>query len=153
MRYDYIEPFVDTTIRVLDRLIQCDVARGSVSLVRGGDIDGDISILIAVNGHAQGNIIVNMNASTALGICSEMNGEDFAHATPFVMDTISELANMISGHAATALYDRGFDFKVSPPLVVARDGILLKTSGMEIFQVPLFTEYGEITINVAMSTS
>jgi len=153
MRYEYIEPFVSTTIRVLDSVIQSDISKGNISLVRGDEIDKDIAIIIGVRDDSEGSIIVNMDEETALNICNAMNGQTFESLTTLGMDTIAELANMLAGNAASALNNMGFDFKVSPPLVVTQDNVRRKTAGLEIFQIPLFTECGEITVNVAMRTN
>lgn len=154
MRYEYIEPFVLSTMRVLDSVLQSDIARGDVSLVNSREISGDISIVIYMKGNSEGNIILNMDTETALKICNYMTGEEFELVTHQGLDPVAELANMIAGNSTSSLNDLGADFNVSPPLVVMRDDDLLKKGpAVEAFQVPLFTEYGEITLNIAMRTS
>lgn len=152
MRYEYIGPFVDSTIKVLDSVIQSDIAKGDISLVRSDEINNEIAIMIRLKGDSEGSIILNMDTETAIRVCSLMNGEDFNCLTPIAMDTISELANMIAGKATSALNDMGFDFNVCPPLIAKENDISSKTLQVEIFQIPLYTEYGEITINVALRT-
>ena len=153
MRYEYIEPFVNTTLRVLDRVIQCDVVKGVPSLVKYDTITEDVAIIVRLQGDSEGSIVLSMPAGTALGVCSVMFGEDFKILSPAGMDAIAELANMIAGNTTSVLNDMGFDFKVSPPLVVTKNFLMGKTLEVEGFQVPLFTEYGEIFINVSMRTN
>lgn len=153
MRYEYIEPFVSTTIRVLDRVIQCDVAKGIASLVTIDAITEDIAIIVRLRGDSDGSIILGMATDTALRICSAMFGEDFEICSPTGMDAIAELANMIAGNATSALNDMGFDFMVSPPLVVTKDYVIENQIEVEAFQLPLFTEFGEMIINVAVRTN
>lgn len=150
MRYEYVEPFVNTTLRVLDRVIQCDITKGTASLVKGYKMNEDIAIIVMLQGDSEGSIVLSMPANTALRLCSVMFGEDFEILTPTGMDAIGELANMIAGNTASVLNDMGFDFTVSPPLVVTRTCTPGKTLDMEAFQIPLFTEYGEILMNVAL---
>jgi chemotaxis protein CheX len=138
-------------MKVLDTVIQSDIAKGSISLVKGNEITKGIAIVIKVGGASEGNIILNMEIETALKICSVMNGEDFKSLTPFGIDAISELANMIAGNATSALTDMGFNLTVSPPAVVMNNnGGICET---EVFQVPLYTECGEITVNAALRTN
>ena len=69
------------------------------------------------------------------------------------MDSIAELANMIAGNATSALNDRGFDFTVYPPVIVRKEDLKNKAARIEAFQIPLFTEYGEIIMNVSLRTN
>lgn len=153
MRYEFIDPVVSSTVRVLDSAMQCDIAKGGVSLVGSEEIAGDISIVIKLGKSADGSIILNMDADTALNICSAMNGTGFESLTPFGLDSISELANMIAGNVASVLNDMGVTCDVSTPAVVTRDELRDKTLSREIFQIPLFTECGEVTMNVVMRTN
>lgn len=153
MRCEYIGPFVDSTIKVLDKTIQCDVSKGNISLVNADEIDGDIAVIVKVKNDSEGSIILNMKKSTALQISKAMTGEASEFMTGSELDSICELANMISGRATSVLNDMGYDFKVFPPLVIEKENISGKTNGLEIFQVPLFTEYGEISVNVALRTN
>lgn len=153
MRYEYIKPFVDTTLKILDKVIRCDIARGSASLVKSHEMTEDIAIIVRLRGDCDGSIVLNMAADTALRVCNEMFGEYFETLTPTGMDAIAELANMIAGNAVSAFNDMGFDFTVSPPLVVTKNHKTEKTPEMEAFQIPLFTEYGEIIMDLAMRTN
>lgn len=153
MRCEYIGPFVDSTIKVLDKTIQCDISKGNISLVNADEIAGDIAVIVKVKNDSEGSIILSMEKGTALRISKAMTGEASEFVTPVELDSICELANMISGNATSVLNDMGYDFKVFPPLVIERENILEKTNGLEIFQVPLFTEYGEISVNVALRTN
>jgi chemotaxis protein CheX len=153
MRYEYIEPFVDTTLKVLDKVIQCDITRGSVSLVKSQKMTKDIAIIVRLRGDSDGSIVLSMTADTALSVCNEMFGECFEELTPTGIDLIAEIANMIAGNAVSALNDMGFDFTVSLPLVVTKNHMPEKTLEVEAFQIPLFTEYGELIMNVSMRTN
>ncbi len=153
MRCEYIGPFVDSTIKVLDKTIQCDISKGNISLVNADEIAGDIAVIVKVKNDSEGSIILSMENGTALRISKAMTGEASEFVTLVELDSICELANMISGNATSVLNDMGYDFKVFPPLVIERENILKKTNGLEIFQVPLFTEYGEISVNVALRTN
>jgi chemotaxis protein CheX len=150
VKFEYIKPFVDSTIRVLDEILQSDISKGKISLVNIDEIYGEIVIVIKVEGDSDGDIILNMDEDTAINISNVMLGEHFDTLEAIGMDTISELANMMAGNAASSLTDLGFEIRIAPPLIVARDAIMKKMSGLEIFQVPLYTESGEITMNAVL---
>ncbi len=153
MRYEFINPFIDSTIKVLDTVLDSDIRRGDFSLVDGYEIDGEISILIKLTGDSDGTVVVNMSAGTALNVCNLMTYSDSSLLTELKMDAISELANMIAGKAVSVLNDLGFEYKISPPLIVSKSSIRAETTETEIFLIPLFTECGEITMNIAIRTN
>lgn len=153
MRYDYIDPLVTSTIKVLDSVIQSDIAKGTVSLVRGDGIDGDLAIIIKLGGELEGYIILDMDAETALKISNVMLNDCLEDLLPVGMDSIAELANMIAGNAISVINDLGYDFKVYPPQILTKDSIKEKTPEIEVFQVPLLTDCGEITMNIALRTN
>lgn len=152
MRYEFIEPFINSTIKVLDNYLQTDITKGSCNLVRADQIREEIAVVVNLKGDSEGSILLNMPKETALNICNIMLGENFESLTPTGIDAIAELANMIAGKATTVLNNLGHDFRVLPPRVLVKlDSLDL--SLVEIFQVPLFTEYGEITMNVSLNTN
>jgi chemotaxis protein CheX len=150
VKFEYIKPFVDSTIRVLDEVLQSDISKGKIALVNIDEIYGEIVIVIKVEGDSDGDIVLNMDNETAVNISNIMLGERSESLDTMSMDAISELANMMAGNAASALTDNGFEIRIAPPLIVARDAIIKKMSGLEIFQVPLYTESGEITMNAVL---
>lgn len=153
MRYEYIEPFVASTIKVLDNVMQTDITQGEISLVMDDEISGDVAIIVRVKGDSEGHIILNMFSDTALNISNIMFGDHFETLTPMGMDSIAELANMIAGNATSALNDQGFDFTIYPPIIVRKEDLKNKSARIEAFQIPLFTEYGEIIMNVSLRTN
>lgn len=152
MRYEYIEPFVLSTIKVLNYVLPAGVTKGNHRLVKGGNLEADLAILIRIGGDSEGGIILQMDNSTALKLCNLMNETDFQSLPPLGRDSISELGNMIAGNATSVLMDLGYAFKVAPPLVLTRDDSLNEIPLWESFQIPLFTECGEITMNIALRT-
>jgi chemotaxis protein CheX len=153
MRYEYIEPFVLSTMKVIDTVMQSDISMGKVSLLRSSEIDGDLAILIRLRGYSDGCIILNMKTETAMKICNVMLDGSFETLMPIGMDSIAELANMIAGNAISVINDLGYEFMIDPPLIVLRDRIRDETPDIEVFQIPLFTECGEIVMNIALGTN
>ena len=153
MRYEYIEPLLISTMKVLDNVMQSEIRMGDVSLIRPEEINSDIAVIIKLEGDSTGGIIVNMGRETALNICNVMTGEKFKTLTPLALDAISELTNMIAGNATSAINDLGFDFKILPPSSLTKEEMITGAPWLEIFQVPLLTRCGEIKINIAMRTN
>jgi chemotaxis protein CheX len=152
VRYEYIDPFVTTTLRVLDCAIPGSIRRGDVTMLQGDRMKGDVAVLVRITGDAEGDIILSMDTATALRICTALFREDFAAMTPKSVDALMELVNMITGNAVSALNDQGFDFTVSPPTVLTREKIRERLPDVESLQIPLFSECGEMVMNVALGS-
>ena len=69
MRYDYVDPFVSTTVRVLADALHADVRQGEVSMAPGGGAAGDVAIVVRIRGEAEGDFVLAMDRGTALGAC------------------------------------------------------------------------------------
>ncbi len=153
MRFEYIDPFVNSTIDVLHSFIPSDITRGALSLRSGYEMQYDIAVGINLSGDSEGSVFLNMTTETAVKLCNLMNGVELDDLTSLGLDSISELANMITGNATSVLNDMGFGLEVHPPLVAANGGEAARTFEVEIFQIPLFTECGEIKVNIALKTN
>ncbi len=152
MKYEYIDPFVTMTMRVLDGAIRGAVRRGDIAVLRGERIKGDLAIQTRIAGDAEGDAILSMDTATALGVCALLTGEDITTMTPRSMDALMELANVITGNAVSALNDHGFDFTVSPPEMIARDGDMKQLPDVVSLQIPLLSECGDMTMSVFLGT-
>ncbi len=152
MKCEYIDPFVMMTKRVLESAIRGVVRHGDITVLRGERIKGDLAIQTRIAGDAEGDAILSMDAATALGICARLSGEDIAAMTPRSMDALMELANVIMGNAVSALNDQGFDFTVSPPVMIAGGGGMKQPPDAVSLQIPLLSEYGDMTMNVFLGT-
>ena len=153
MKLEYIEPFVSSTLSVLKTVFQSDVEQGEITLVRGRELAGDVSVIIGLHDHSGESVILNMDPATAMNICTAMNGVACGSADPRGADTLGELANMIAGNAVSALTEQGFSFAVRPPVIVGRGELPAITEGLELFQVPVTSEYGDMTVNFTIRTT
>jgi chemotaxis protein CheX len=153
VKLEYLELFVNSTMSVLGRIMQTELQKGDVRLLSAHELTGNVVILIAIQNAAGESIILNMDAGTATGICGAMNGTTFEALNELGYDTLGEVANMIAGNAVTALNNRGFDFKISVPVTGSVEVISRHAQGLELFQVPVQSRYGEITVNFTMRTN
>lgn len=151
MRYEYIEPFVNSTMRVLGDVVRSGVTRGEVTLIEGGKPAGDLAIAVPLFGDSEGNVVLHMNTATAVSLCARLTGAGGDCITALGLDSLAELANMIAGNAVSALNDQGFDFSLRPPRALVGghpDG----EGGLETFRIPLSTDCGDVTLHVTLKT-
>lgn len=153
MKLEFVKPFVDSTMTVLRKILNTEIRQGEIKLLRTPELTGDISLVIGIQDESGESIILNTDARTAMGICGAMNGTPFEAMNELGFDTLGEVANMIAGNAVTILNERGFDFTVRVPFAVSGEDIPGITGGLELFQVPVLSEYGEVTVNFMMRTN
>lgn len=79
----------------------------------------DITAVIGVTGHLQGNVLYEFGYATGLAVASSMMGEPLEEHDEISMSALGEIANMISGNAATKLSEQGILCDITPPEISA----------------------------------
>lgn len=150
MKVEYINPFVEGAHDMLKELLSSDVQRGKLSLITTPIITQGVAALIGVTGDVEGRVVYDMNPATAIKIASQMNGEELTAFDDLAKSTISELANMITGRAVSALNNKGYKFDITPPSVFEGENMKISNLMMETLVIPLNTSCGSVIVNVAM---
>ena len=156
MRVEYINPFVETSYRVLKEVLGgIDVKRGEPSLKSVAMPVMGVAALVGLAGDVEGRVLFDMSFQTALNVASKMNGETITQFDDLAKATISELANLITAQAVTKLHDLGFKFDLTPPTLFAGEKMEIaalpgSAQNVEALIVPLISECGEIELNVAI---
>ncbi len=156
MRVEYINPFVETSYRVLKEVLGgAEVKRGELSLKSVAMPVMGVAALVGLAGDVEGRVLFDMTYETALNLASKMNGETLTQFDDLVKATISELANLITAQAVTKLHEPGFQFDLTPPTLFAGEKMEIaalpgSAQNVEALIVPLISECGEIELNVAI---
>ena len=156
MRVEYINPFVETSYRVLKEVLGgAEVKRGELSLKSVAMPVMGVAALVGLAGDVEGRVPFDMTYETALNLASKMNGETLTQFDDLVKATISELANLITAQAVTKLHELGFKFDLTPPTLFAGEKMEIaalpgSAQNVEALIVPLISECGEIELNVAI---
>ena len=156
MRVEYINPFVETSYRVLKEVLGgAEVKRGDLYLKSTAMPVMGVAALVGLAGDVEGRVLFDMTFETALNIASKMNEEKLPAFDDLAKATISELANLITAQSVTKLHDLGFKFDLTPPALLAGEKMEIASLGgttdnVEAIIVPLITDYGKIEVNVAI---
>lgn len=77
---------------------------------------GDVSIAIGFVGDLRGEVIYTMDTHTGIFLASKiMFGFEVSDMDEMAVSAVSELANMISGNAASNLFSAGVNVDITPP--------------------------------------
>jgi chemotaxis protein CheX len=110
-----------------------------------------LTAILRVSGQLQGNVLYGFGGGTAVAVASAMIGETITELDDMSMSALGELANMITGNAATQLSAKGYECDISPPLIIEPSGSRISTlSGMQIL-TSFKSEYGELYIRICLN--
>ncbi len=151
MRLDYINPIVESAVNVLSEFTGSRAERGSMELHGDGSPKKDVAAVIGMAGEVEGRIILEMSRDTALSVASALNGEKFSELTSYALDTVMELTNVMVARAVSTLNDRGFTFRLTPPLIFTGQNLCFSSGlNIETLVIPLRANVGEMVLNVAL---
>ena len=151
MRVEYINPFVETSYRVLKEVLgDADVKRGDLYLKSTAMPVMGVATLVGLAGDVEGRVLFAMSMETALRIASQMNGEELPVFDELAKATITELANLITAQAVTKLHELGFRFDLTPPALFTGERMEISVQNVEALIVPMITEQGKLEVNVAI---
>ena len=150
MQVEFIEPFIRATFTVLSQVVDASPERGQLSLRDGNTFTSqELSTLLGVSGHVEGVALYGMSQVTALKIASKMLGQELKEIDEMASSALSELANIITGNAATYLETSGIQCDITPPSLINGSGVQVTTLCPALV-VPVSSEFGQIGINVAL---
>jgi chemotaxis protein CheX len=150
MRLEYINPFVESAVNILETVLSIKIKRGELYLKAKCQPVLGVTAIVGLAGHVEGRVLIDMTEDTAKAIASEMNNEEFTELSELARATITELANMIVAQAVTKLSDLGFRFELTPPTIFTGQKMEISDFEVEALIVPMETEYGKMEINVAL---
>lgn len=153
MRFDFIAPFIDASITVLNDILAVSVTKGRTSLKEAMAPTACLSVSFGLTGDVEGTVLFDIPEKTAFEIAGAMNSAPFHSIEPMVLDTLAELMNMIVGRSVTLLNDKGFRFNLTPPTIFSGTNIKFHSPDIEALVVPVSTDHGDFLISVAMRTT
>lgn len=154
MKIEYINPFIESAIYVLEQLNIKDinVEKNKLKVLIEPISSLGVAALVGLTGQLKGRVIYDMDEVTALNIVSKMNFEEFKTFNEMARSTINELANMITGTAVSKLSNLGYKFDLTPPSlftgnkVIISDGLMLKH-----LVVPVVCSCGMMNLNLGLT--
>jgi CheY-specific phosphatase CheX len=151
---DFIDSFLQSTIKVLKIQADIDVSHGGFEVTKTQDngicdISGVIGIIC---NNFNGSVIISFPEKTFLNVLSKMLGDEIVELSSENMDGAAELANMIFGQAKLTLNEKGFGLKMALPSVILGkpDSFLSLHSGTAIL-IPFYSNEGHFYMRIGLS--
>ncbi len=150
MKSEYIQPFVEALVRVLEQSTGGPVKRNPVSVRSSPVTTMGVASIIGITGLCEGRVILDMSRQTACRLASAMGGEPAVSYDAMVSSTINELNNMVCGRAVSDLANRGLAMDINPPTLFTGTDMDITNSGMEIVAIPVETAAGPVMLNLSL---
>ncbi|MDF2964191.1 MAG: putative inhibitor of methylation, CheC [Paenibacillus sp.] len=149
MQASYINPFLASSIHVIETFVQTKPSIGQLSIKKLELLENHIWLKIGIVGHFQGDVVFGFPEPVALKIVSAMmGGYAITELDEMCQSAISELGNMISGNASTMLYNDGIHVDITPPNILNDQNVSAQSKAVS---VPLsISNVGDFHIHMLM---
>lgn len=153
MNVEYINPFIEATLYVIESISTMKIENKEVYLKKDETAKGDVSSIIGLSGDMEGSVSVTFSEKIILPLVSEMFGEEMTELNDEIKDAVGEIANMISGRARQSLETIGKNLKAAiPSVIMGKDHSISHITDEKIMAIPFMTDHGEFTIELCMES-
>jgi chemotaxis protein CheX len=150
MNVKFLNPFVEAASEVIQIETGINLLRGDLGLEKTPYLTNDITVIIALVGMVNGNVLYSLSKETAIALAGRMLGEKLEAFDNLAQSGIAELGNVITGRASIKLASSGYESTISPPTLVVGRGIMISTLDRPRLVVPFQSDYGPIVIHLAL---
>lgn len=148
-----INPFIESTRKVLTSMAQTEVTPGKPYLKQGHATWGDVTgVIKMVSPQVQGTMVLSFDAPSILAIVQKMLSEEFSQINNDVADAVGELTNIITATTKASLSEQGYAFQMNTPAVVlGKNQDLPQQSDTAVIVIPFSTAAGNFVIEANLS--
>ena len=148
----YVNPFIEAGINVIKQIAKIEVRRGHLSYKAKPEPSYGVCIIVGVYGFLAGQIVYSMKTEVAERLVEKMLvGKSPQERQILFIDTLGELANMITGNATALLNQRkDLSLNITTPAIATGDNLSITLVTKPTIVLGLYTPYGPIEISVAL---
>lgn len=150
MNVKFLNPFIESAFEVLQAEVGVSLTRGDLSLDKLPYVTDDVTVILSLVGQVQGTVFYGMAAGTAIEFGSRMLGERLRELDGLAQSGVAELGNVITGRASVKLSEAGYESTISPPTLLVGAGARISTLDVPRLIVPLASDIGAVTIQLAL---
>lgn len=150
VKAEHVNPFIISVCKIMKDMCMLDLKIGKPGMKRGGYLADSSLIKLGLLGNLTGEVVLNINHDTALGIVSKMVMMPVDSIDELGQSAISELGNMIAGNAATVFANSSIIIDITPPSYI--EGQQYQNDGKELFSIPFSSEIGDLSIDIFFNT-
>ncbi len=145
-----VKCFTGAAAKVLGSELGSTVAIGEPKMEEAEYVANGVTGMIGVTGRLRGMVIFGLTERTALGLVSQMVGEQYGKLDQMAQSGIAELGNVIAGSAVTNLTQIGYSCGITPPAVVIGENTVITMCSLKRLVVPLETPFGTVEMQLVL---
>jgi len=151
MKEEWVNSFLAPAKLVWEKELGQALELEGAQMVSNQFTTDDVTAIIGVTGRLQGNVLYGFSEETAKSIISVMLGEDSGQiSNEMGLSAIGEIANVITGNAATKLAQLGYVCTISPPVVIEPVGTRFTTVGESQMLVNFASSLGSLSVRISL---
>jgi len=150
---DIVNPFIEAGINVIKELTNIEVRRGHLTYRVTPAPAYEVSIIIGVFGFVTGQVVYSMKKEVAVRLVQRVLGEEVSakQLKELFVDTLGEVANMITGNATSLLNKRqDHSLTITTPAIITGSQVSVKLQPTPTVALGMYTPYGPIEINLSL---
>ena len=149
---EFVNPFIEAAIAVASKVAGIRMRRGHLAVKRQPDPAYGVSIIVGVYGFLTGQVVYSMKKNLADRFVDRMlEGCTGIERETLYLDTLGELANMITGNATAILNKRKeLALGITTPAIATGTDLSISLINIPTLALGLYSQYGPIEINVAL---
>lgn len=150
MDVKHVNPFVESFTSVMPQLGFSQVGIGKLSKKNKEVKNTGVLIILGVVGDIRGNVVYAMEMDVAKKIAETMMmGMAVEELDEMAQSALSELANMLTAHAATAFANIGTAIDISTPTLLVGNNMSAKMNSSQILCVQFMADDIQFEINLS----
>jgi chemotaxis protein CheX len=148
----YVNPFIEAAMGVVKQVAGVQMRRGHLSYKVKPEPSYNVTIIIGVYGFLIGQVVYSMRQEVAERLVEKMLGEaEIERDELLFVDTLGELANMITGNATANLnQDKEISLKITTPAIVTGENLSVNLVKKPTLVLGLISSFGPIEISISL---
>lgn len=152
MKEEYVNPFLTPAKMVWQKMLEQPLELERAEMVSHQFTTEEVTAIIGISGKLEGTVLYGFPETTANAIVKILIGEDDAtFGDELGLSALGEIANMITGNAATILASMGYPCNISPPVIVEPAGSRFTTLAGSQIMVTFISDLGPLTVRISLS--
>jgi len=152
MKEEYINAFLAPAKMVWDKELGQTLEFDTAEMASDQFTSEDVTAIIGISGKLEGTVFYGFPQDTVKAVVATMVGEDAEGVTDELgLSALGEIANIITGNAATKLAQEGYPCDISPPVIIEPMGSRFTTlSGPQIL-VKFKSDLCMLTVRISLN--
>lgn len=150
----YVNPFVESTFNVFQKMLSTAIKRGVPRFTRDDPKGDELIAIIGLGGQIRGAVVLQLPVSTGLGMAGRILMAEKTEVDADVFDAVAEITNMIAGGAKAQLSEiegEGNPITLGLPTVLHGTNSGLGTpAGSLCLEVPFESDLGNFVVRVSL---